>query len=202
VESNLKRLLDAYRQDTRLTQLADALQGDTPARLQLNGLVGAQEAFVLAAALQRGLPHHLVVANNKEEAAYLQNDLANLMDTKPVPFFPDSFKRPQQFAELNNNQVQQRTEVINKITRAGEGGQIVVTYPEALFEKVVDPAVIEANRIEIVKGEALDVDGMIDILLEYGFFREDFVYEPGQFSIRGGIIDIFSLRAGGPAFAR
>ena len=193
VENNLKRLLDAYRQDARLNELADALQGDTPARLQLNGLVGAQEAFVLAAAIGHAHGHHLLVANNKEEAAYLQNDLSNLLDPKPVPFFPDSFKRPQQFAELNNNQVQQRTEVINKITRTNGEGSVVVTYPEALFEKVVDPAVIESNRIEIVKGESLDVDGMIDILLEYGFFREDFVYEPGQFSIRGGIIDIFSF---------
>ena len=71
-------------------------------------------------------------------------------------------------------------------------GEIVVTYPEALFEEVVAPEVLNANRIHITVGENVDVDTMIEILTDYGFQREDFVYEPGQFSIRGGIIDIFS----------
>ncbi|MEO1713431.1 MAG: DEAD/DEAH box helicase, partial [Bacteroidota bacterium] len=71
-------------------------------------------------------------------------------------------------------------------------GEIIVTYPEALFEKVVDPQHLAKNRVQMVIGEDLDVDILIEMLIEFGFKREDFVYEPGQFSIRGGIIDIFS----------
>jgi len=107
-------------------------------------------------------------------------------------FFPDSFKRPMQFEEMNNSNILQRTEVVNKLRIKSSKPRIVVSYPEALFEKVVDPAILEANKIIITKDEKLDVDTMIEILVDYGFIRTDFVYEPGQFSIRGGIIDIFS----------
>src|SRR5690606_15407644 len=72
-------------------------------------------------------------------------------------------------------------------------GEILVTYPEALFEKVVSPEVLNESRIEIATGEILDLNFLIEILVEYGFERTDFVYEPGQFSIRGGIVDIFSF---------
>lgn len=69
----------------------------------------------------------------------------------------------------------------------------IITYPEALFEKVVSPEVLAQSRIEIAIGEKLDVDFVIQVLVEYGFERTDFVYEPGQFSIRGGIVDLFSF---------
>jgi transcription-repair coupling factor (superfamily II helicase) len=139
---------------------------------------------------------HLVVAESKEEAAYLQNDLAGILEQVPdapaVYFFPDSFKRPMFFDDLNPTQVLQRSETVHKIT-TGEQSGIVVTYPEALFEKVVSPHVLNENRITVTVGEKLDVDFMMEVLIEYGFTRTDFVYEPGQFSIRGGIIDLFSF---------
>ncbi|HFA50494.1 MAG TPA: transcription-repair coupling factor [Bacteroidetes bacterium] len=96
------------------------------------------------------------------------------------------------FAELRTENVLERTETINKITSPSGSPEVIITYPEALFEKVVAPKVLEENRIEISKGEEVDVDFIISILTEYGFVREDFVYGPGQFSIRGAIIDIFS----------
>ncbi|MCB0529648.1 MAG: hypothetical protein KDC65_14290 [Saprospiraceae bacterium] len=115
---------------------------------------------------------------------------------EPAPFFfPDSFKRPAFFDDLNSVQVLQRSEAINKITGSSPdktGGTVIVTYPEALFEKVVKPEVLAQSRIEIRAGERLDVDFAIQVLVEYGFGRTDFVYEPGQFSIRGGIVDLFS----------
>ena len=189
---NLERLLELYRNDERTLQIVKALQTSTPARLQLSGTVGARESFALTAAYLAHPQNHLLIANDKEEAAYLQNDIANLFEKKTIHFFPDSFKRPMYFEELNNNNVLQRTETINKLTSSTSIGEIVVTYPEALFEKVVAPNVLEASRLEIKINETVDVDTMIELLVEYGFVRVDFVYEPGQFSIRGGIIDIFS----------
>jgi transcription-repair coupling factor (superfamily II helicase) len=192
---NLETLLVQFQQDARLAQLLDALAESAntgPARLQLQGLRGSLAGFVVATAYQQAGRHHLVVAGDKEEAAYLQNTIANLLDPKPVRFFPDSFKRPLYFEVLESNNALQRTETVNLLTQSKSKGEIVVTYPEALFEKVVAPEVLNANRIHITVGENVDVDTMIEILTDYGFQREDFVYEPGQFSIRGGIIDIFS----------
>ncbi|MEM1327223.1 MAG: transcription-repair coupling factor, partial [Bacteroidota bacterium] len=109
-----------------------------------------------------------------------------------IHFFPDSFKRPRKFEELDNNNVLLRTETIHKISSSKGKGEIVVTYPEALFEKVVAPEVLESQRLDIVKGEDVDVDTIVEVLIEYDFKKEEFVYEPGQFSVRGGIVDIFS----------
>ncbi|MFK7936156.1 MAG: transcription-repair coupling factor [Saprospiraceae bacterium] len=189
---NLQRILDLYREDSRTTQITQALQADELTRIQLTGLRGAQASFVLAGTFMVHPQNHLVIAADKEEAAYMQNNLAALFDKKPVRFFPDSFKRPQYFEALNTSNILERTETINRITTSNATGEIVVTYPEALFEKVVAPEVLNENRITIAIGEDVDVDTLISVLVEYGFAREDFVYEPGQFSIRGGIIDIFS----------
>jgi transcription-repair coupling factor (superfamily II helicase) len=190
---NIDRILALYRDDRRTKKLVEALRTPTsPAVTQINGMAGAQEAFVLAGAYLADPRPNLWIANDKEEAAYLQNNLANLLENKPVRFFPDSFKRPMYFEELNSTNVLERTETINKITTPGGSPEIIVTYPEALFEKVVAPSVLEETRIEIATGATLNIDFIIEMLVEYGFRREDFVYEPGQFSIRGGIVDIFS----------
>lgn len=182
-----------YRDSKRVQQIGNALvNAATPARLQLVGLTGAQESFVLAGSYLNSPTSHVVIALDKEEAAYMQNDLQNILPSKIIHFFPDSFKRPAYFEELNANNILQRTETINKMSQSTAAGEIVVTYPEALFEKVVAPQYLDAKRIDLKVGEKTDVDFMIEILVEYGFERTEFVYEPGQFSIRGGIIDVYS----------
>ncbi len=190
----LEELMDTYARDERLDELAGLLAHDKPARVQLKGLAGGLDAFLMAAFYRRTRTgHHLIVATDKEEAAYLQNTLASLLQPKSVRFFPDSFKRPLNFDNLDNTNVLQRTETINHLTNSRARGELVVTYPEALFEQVVAPEVLNAARIEIKKGEALDVPTLISVMAEYDFRREEFVYEPGQFSVRGGIVDIFSF---------
>lgn len=193
MSNNLDHLLSLYKEDTRIAEIISATEGEQPARLRLSGMAGAQESFVLAGTFMNAGHSHLIVANDKEEAAYIQNNLANLLKGKSIRFFPDSFKRPMFFEELNPTNGLLRTETINKVVNSTVNGEIVVTYPEALFEKVVAPEVLNAQRVSIQKGEDMDVDFLIEALIEYGFKREDFVYEPGQFSIRGGIIDIFSF---------
>ena len=153
---------------------------------------GAQRAFILAATALNSHAPHVAICETKEEAAYLFNDLAGLMGETNAWFFPDSFKRPIVFDDLNPTHMLQRSEVVNKLSAIKGNGHVIITYPEALFEKVVRPATLEEHKIDIVKTERLDVDFMIDILIEFGFERSDFVYEPGQFSIRGGIVDLFS----------
>lgn len=201
--SNLSHLLAAYRKHPAVLKIAQSLEGTAAGkRLNIAGLTGAQESFVVASiANGQGTKtdkplYHLFIANSKEEAAYRQNDLEGLMGGQAVYFFPDSFKRPAFFDDLNPTQMLQRSELVSKMTASNghpnEGAMVVITYPEALFEKVVKPEVLNQSRIEVKKGEKLDADFVIQVLVEYGFERADFVYEPGQFSIRGGIIDLFS----------
>lgn len=205
VMSNLRHVLDLYKKHPAVEKIAAALDSDNPSpRLQLTGLSGALESFVVAATLedrQRKAPGqpqvHLFLANSKEEAAYRLNDLQGLLGEQSVFFFPDSFKRPAFFDDLNQTQILQRSEVVHKISSPGGPGgaqpKVVVSYPEALFEKVVKPEVLLKNRIDLKKGERVEVDTILEVLVEYGFERTDFVYEPGQFSIRGGIVDLFSF---------
>lgn len=189
--SNIAYLLQKYRESAQIQTIIEGISQPS-ARLVLEGMKGGQRALVLAAtALNSNVPH-LAICETKEEAAYLFNDLCGLMGETNVWFFPDSFKRPLVFDDLNPTQMLQRSEAVNKISSIRGYGHVIVTYPEALFEKVVQPATLEEHKIDVVKNERLDVDFMIEILIEFGFERSDFVYEPGQFSIRGGIIDLFS----------
>ncbi|MDX2136364.1 MAG: transcription-repair coupling factor [Saprospiraceae bacterium] len=188
--SNIAYLLDRYRKHPEVERLVRFLQTKTHARAQLSGLTGAQASFVLAATATQGL--HLFIANTKEDAAYALNNLAGVLGDAAVHFFPDSFKRPAYFDHLNATQVLQRSELVNKMSQGAADLRCIVAYPEALFEKVVRPDVLSRNRIEVVVGARLDIDFIIEVLVEYGFERTDFVYEPGQFSIRGGIVDLFS----------
>jgi transcription-repair coupling factor (superfamily II helicase) len=199
MNKNLTRLLEKYQKTPKIKQLSALLQpAEVQARIQITGLVGSQPCFILAGAFLNQPKTHLFIATDKEEAAYLQNTLAGVLSPKEILFFPDSFKRPQFFEELNPTNGLQRSETVNKITTSKNSGEIVITYPEALFEKVVKPEELSKTRISINIGEALDVDFMIEVLVEYGFDRVDFVYEPGQFSVRGGIIDVFSYGSESP----
>jgi len=189
--SNIGHLLERYGEHPTVKNLLQALQ-EPRARVQAAGLIGAQLAFVLAASVRRNPSGVLFIAENKEEAAYLLNDLQGILGNQDVHFFPDSFKRPAFFEDLNPTQILQRSETINKTTSSEKGGFVLVTYPEALFEKVVSPEVLAKDRIEMATGEKTQMDFVMELLVEYGFERTDFVYEPGQFSIRGGIVDLFS----------
>ena len=187
----LQLIIQRYIQHNGTKELAGLWQSEPPARIELRGLIGAQECFVLAGAYLNAPRFILLVATDKEEAAYFQNTLTSLLTLKEIHFFPDSFRQPANFEALNSNNVLQRTETINKLI-SSDGKEVMVTYPEALFEKVVAPAALNKTRIDITVNEKLDLDFLIEILVEYGFNRVDFVFEPGQFSIRGGIVDVYS----------
>jgi transcription-repair coupling factor (superfamily II helicase) len=190
--SNIKELIDRYEKDRRIKEINDLTSGESPNQIQLQGLVGALDCFALSGAFYQQKRSHIYIAADKEEAAYVQNTLQSIMEGKSIHFFPDSFKRPLQYDELDKNNVLIRTETINKIHTAKGKNQILVSYPEAIFEKAVDPTLLDKDKISIEKNATLDINTMIELLVMYGFDRVEFVYQPGQFSIRGGIIDIFS----------
>jgi transcription-repair coupling factor (superfamily II helicase) len=186
-------LLDRYRGDARIQQAISHLQDTPPARLHLEGLVGSAAAVMAAALYREQKGTHCFVLHDKEEAAYFLNDLQSLLERKDVLFIPDSFKQPGRFDEVNPNNVLLRTEAVNRLANSSTRGELIVTYPEALFERIVSPAALQHRTLYITKGEKLDTAFLMDVLVESGFHPVDFVYEPGQFSIRGGIIDVFSF---------
>jgi transcription-repair coupling factor (superfamily II helicase) len=190
--SSTKELLDIYCKDRRVAQINDLLDRPTPSRIHLQGIVGALDVFALIGSFQSSPRSHIYIAADKEEAAYIQNTLSSLLEPKTVHYFPDSFKRPMMYDELDKNNVLARTETINKVHNNRNRNSILVTYPEAIFEKAVDPSHLDKDKIEIIKDASLDINTMIELFVMYGFDRVEFVYQPGQFSIRGGIIDIFS----------
>lgn len=188
----MKRLLTQYSEDRRVTVLSQKLSSETPQRILAEGFVGAGDCFVIAALHMQHPRTILIIETDKERAAYKQNTLASILHGNQCLFFPDSFKQPGKYEEIRSANVLQRTETVNKMHGQLTQHEIVVTYPEALFEQVVSPVRIAENRILFKKEEQVDIDDLSGLLIDFGFDRVDFVYEPGQFSVRGGIIDIFS----------
>lgn len=134
----------------------------------------------------------MVIFNDKEEAAYHLNDLENLLGDQQVLFYPGSYRRPYQIEETDNANVLLRSEVLNRINSRKKPA-LIITYPDALFEKVVTRKELERNTLKMSVGDELSIDFVNEVLFEYQFKRTDFVTEPGEFSVRGGILDVFSF---------
>ncbi|HXS35553.1 MAG TPA: transcription-repair coupling factor [Flavipsychrobacter sp.] len=191
---NLQVLLGLYQNDIRLKQIAAGISlPDSKIRVQLDNLRGSSINFIATAVWQMCDANHVFVLNDREEAAYFHNDLEHLTDALDICYFPDSFKRTGNFNDLNSSHVMLRTEALTKFSGKSVHKKVLVTYPEALFEKVVHPSVLSGNIISIKVGEVLNVDALLVQFVGLGFKREDFVYEPGQFAMRGGILDIYSF---------
>ena len=194
-------LLDVYKNSPRLFQLTDRLSFAQLQKIHLENLQGSSAQFVTAAVLNHpscSQLNHLIVLNDAEDAAYFHNSLENLTGALDLFYFPSSFRQHKNFSLLNSSHVMLRTEALSKIaSQLNNSGQVnkkvIVTYPEALVEKVAVPGALSANIIFIKTGDVLDVENLLLKLSDYGFERSDFVYEPGQFAIRGGILDIYSF---------
>ena len=160
--------------------------------VHLKGLVGSALSFVIANAFEDAEKPFLLIFNDKEEAAYYLNDLEQLLGEKNVLFYPGSYRRPYQIEETDNANVLLRAEVLNRINSRKKPA-LIVTYPDALFEKVVTRKELEKNTLKIHVSDELSIDFVNEVMFEYQFKRVDFVTEPGEFSVRGGILDVFSF---------
>lgn len=180
-----------YSQDPRTEDLRNSIL-HTEKNIELTGLVGSSLSMVVAEVFKNTDLPFLLVLDNKEEAAYHLNDLENLLGDKHVLFYPSSYRRPYQIEETDNANVLLRSEVLNRINSRKKPA-LIVTYPEALFEKVVTRKELEESTLKISVNDNLSIDFINEVLFEYNFQRTDFVTEPGQFSVRGGIVDVFSF---------
>jgi transcription-repair coupling factor (superfamily II helicase) len=198
---SVKALLNSFINSPRLFQLADRLSFSQTQKIYLENLRGSSPEFFSAAIFEHpscSQFNHLIVLNDAEDAAYFHNTLENLTGALDIFYFPASFKQRKNFSLLNSSHVMLRTEALTKIASqinvtGSVNKKVLVTYPEALFEKVVVSNTLSSNIIFIKNGDTLDTGALLLKLADFGFERTDFVYEPGQFAIRGGILDIYSF---------
>ncbi len=186
-----QNILNAYEQIVKQKQLVQHLSKEGH-HFQITNLVGSSLSFVISESFKKAEKPFLLILNDKEEAAYYLNDLEQLLNDKDVLFYPGSYRRPYQIEETDNANVLLRSEVLNRINSRKKPA-IIVTYPEALFEQVVTKSELNRNTLKISVNDNLSLDFVNEILFEYNFNRVDFVTEPGEFSVRGGIIDVFSF---------
>ena len=193
---NIEALKAKFKNDPRIFQIADKLSFGQTQRICLDGLTGSSKEWIMDAVFNHPTSsklNFLVILNDQEEAAYFHNTLENITnDALNLLYFPASFKVKRNYKLLNSSHVMLRTEALTKLS-AASARNIIVTYPEALFEKVVLAKELASNIISIKQAETLDLNGVMELFVMLGFERTDFVYEPGQFALRGGILDIYSF---------
>jgi len=184
--------LTLYQTDGLVKTLAERMRTPKPECLALKNLHGSLDAVLFASVYKQVRATHLLVCTDKEEAAYLANDLQNLIGQRDILLFPMSYKRAYEYEETENANVLMRAEVLSRLCDHPDS-QLVVTYPEALSEKVITRKSLAGNSFSVAKGQRLDVAFLEEFLHTYDFEKTDFVYEAGQFAVRGGIIDVFSF---------
>jgi len=185
-----------YDKAAKVSQIAEILQ-QSENKIHLKGLVGSSLSFLANSLFQKSELPFLMIFEDKEAAAYYLNDLEQLIGDKEVLFYPGSFRIPYQIEEVDNANVLLRAEVLNRINSRKKPA-IIVTYPESLFEKVVTKKELEKNTLKVAVGDKISIDFINEVLFEYEFKRVDFITEPGEFSVRGGIIDVFSFSNDNP----
>ncbi len=168
--------------------------------VELTNLAGSSYSILVSKLADDVSATQLFVLSSRERAAYFYNDLEKLLNdvntplpAKRVHYLPSSFKRAHTAAEIDNSNVKLRSEIVNKISNHPDGNYLVVTYPEALGEKVVTQQFINQNSFTIKRDTEIPTDIFLQFLYEFEYLQEDFVFEPGQFAWRGNIFDIFSF---------
>jgi transcription-repair coupling factor (superfamily II helicase) len=164
--------------------------------VRVSGLTGSSYSLFAASIVLNHPGIHLFVCNDKENASYFANDILSVTDEKFVHIFPSSYKRPGQSNIIDLSGSVQRAELLNKINQPLNKEQfIIVSYPEAVAEKVISRSKLAQNTLQLKKDEKINISFLKEVLKEYQFERVDFVYEPGQYSVRGSIVDVFSFAA-------
>ncbi|RTZ09083.1 transcription-repair coupling factor [Flavobacterium sp. GSP6] len=190
-------LYNTYDNSPKTQQIVARLLENKQIKIQLSGLLGSALSFVIRSVFKKAELPLLIVLNNKEEAAYYLNDLEQMIGEQDVLFYPGSFRRPYEIEDTDNANVLLRAEVLNRINSRKKSA-VIVTYPEALFEKVVTRKELDKNTLKVAVGDKISIDFINEVLFEYEFKRVDFITEPGEFSVRGGIVDVFSFSNDNP----
>ena len=198
-ETLLKQILTHPQVKT----LADVCCKESSRRVFVSGLCASSAPlyFSSLALSRKKQPPFLFVLNDMDEAGYFYHDMVQMLGEENVLFFPSSYRRAIKYNQKDAANAILRTEVLSRLSAvADDAGQslFVVSYPEALAEKVVSKNELSDNMLRVSVGAVVDVTMLEKRLFELGFRRTDYVYEPGQFAIRGSIVDIYSYSSENP----
>ncbi len=191
-QKTLENILKLYETSGFVRELVASCQKNQHPKIHLKGFLGSAINLVITQIFQQTQRPILLITDDKEEAAYWLNDLETLLDKENVLFFPSSYRRPYEIEETNNANVVIRTEVLNKLSTSKKP-KIVVAYSDSLTERVVTKKALSSNTLKVKVGSDLGIEFIREMLFSYHFKQVDFVEEPGEFSIRGGIVDVFSF---------
>lgn len=186
---NAKNWLPDFETNQGYLKLKAGLEGRK--KLNIKGNKGSFLQVLIATFQSENPQKQLIIANDQEEAAYIYNDIQNLLGETKALYYPESAKGAYQTEKTKNANIIQRAEVLTELNNSKK--KIIISYPEALLEKVVTKKELQKNSLKIQVGDCLSMEFVIDLLFEYEFNKEQFVIEPGQFAVRGGLIDIWSF---------
>ena len=194
----IQSLLKLYAASPQLGALADALRKKSVKTVFLEGLLCSSAPMVFASLMQKGkLPTTLFILQDVDEAGYFYHDLVQLLGEKQVLFFPSSYRRAVKYGQRDAANEILRTEVLARLTAPStlhpSPSTLIVTYPEAVAELVISQKQLSDHTLVLHRGDSLDVDQTLQTLREFGFREVDYVYEPGQFALRGSILDVYSF---------
>ena len=186
-----QQLLSYYISRPSVISISSWISESAVRYIHLNGLIGSSKAMIMAAVSTHGNQSHVVVLNDSEEAAYFLNDIENILGENQAFFFPASYKKTFQTDEADNSNILMRAEVLSRLNRNSK--TLVITYPEAIAEKVVTRKNLELNSIAMRVKDSISISFINEFLLHHDFENVDFVQQAGEYSIRGGIVDIYSF---------
>lgn len=189
-------LLEYYKNHPHLREINYLLTNRPESCINIKNLSGSSLILVLTALFEKIGKNIFAVFPDKEQAMYAYTDFVQLLTENHVHYFPSSYKRKLKNQHFDHTQVILRNECIEKIGL--QSNSIFISYPEALSEKVMEKSMLSKNTLPIQVNEEVDIDFIEEVLLSYQFEYVDFVHKPGQFSKRGGIIDVFSFSAEKP----
>ena len=185
-------LLKQYAAHPQVAALNTLLKSETSRNIFLKGLNGSGAAMTIASLFSKRRGSYVCVLNDLEDAGYFYHDLVQLTGGDGIYFFPSAYRRAIKYGHVDPANEILRTEVLSTL-QDPDIPFIIVTYPDALAEKVISREVLKENTLKISVGEKLDNMFVSDVLDEYGFEQVDYVYEPGQYALRGSILDVFSF---------
>lgn len=188
----MKEIFHSYLNHPLLDNLKEKLEDEIPQEIVVNGLAGSASSMVSAALFSSSEKPVLIVLPEKEDAAYFLNDIESLLGEKDVFFYPASYRRPYEIEQTDNANILLRAEVLNRINSRKKAA-VIVSYADALFEQVVTRKGLNKYTLNLSEGEKISLDFLNETLFEYQFERVDFVTQAGEFSVRGGIVDVYSF---------
>ncbi len=182
-----------FAQNPKFSRVFDEYQAqDNIKGINLQGLAGSSSSLLIANIFNADKKLNCIVMPDKESASYFYDDMVNCIGDEYLLFFPSAYKRSVEYLQTDSTNIVLKTEALSKLGNTRKPF-IIVTYPGAIIEKVMPVKELKSNTLEIRSGDVLSMDFVTEVLIEYGFRYEDFVYEPGTYAIRGSIIDVFSF---------